>query len=306
MTDFRPEVAEFRKFSAPFVKDDQSTSKIMTHVMVAMLPSLALSGIIFGGSALLLTGFCILTSMLWEWLCCLIMKRRKGTDDLSAAVTGMLFAFMLPADFPFWKAGVGTLISIVVFKQLFGGIGKNPLNPAAAGRLATYFIFKSSFLYPEPVVNSPDMDSTGLTSLQSGFDSYSDMFLGRVCGGLGEVSVVALLTGAFYLVAMRVISLHEPLAFLGTMFAFSIIAEQDGVYQILAGGAVLAAVFLGSDYVTTPITGLGKVIFGVLAAGITCALRFFTHVPQDMLIAILVCNLLTPVIDRFTEAKPRA
>lgn len=305
MIDLRPEVAELRHFSPPFVKDDQSTSKIMTHVMVGMLPSLALSGVIFGGSALILTSFCILTSLLWERLCNLIMKRAKSTDDLSAAVTGMLFAFMLPANFPMWKAAVGTLISIVVFKQLFGGIGKNILNPAAAGRLATYFIFRHSFLYPEPVVNSPDVESAGLTSLRSGLDTYGDMFLGRVCGGLGEVSVIALLTGAFYLLAMRVITLHEPLAFLGTMFAFSIIAGQDGVYHILAGGAVLAAVFLGSDYVTTPTTGLGKVIFGVLAAGLTCTLRFFTDVPQDMLIAILVCDLLTPVIDRFTEPKPR-
>lgn len=306
MTDFKPEVAEFKQFSAPYVKEDQSTSKIMTHVMAAMLPSLALSGIIFGGSALMLTGVCILTAMLWERLCCLILKRKGSTDDLSAAVTGMLFAFMLPANFSFWRAAVGTFIAIVVFKQAFGGIGKNLLNPAVAGRLATYFIFRNDFLYPEPVVNSPGMESMGLTSLETGIDAYGDMFLGRVCGGLGEVSVVALMTGAFYLLAMRVISLHEPLAFIGTMFLFSIIAGQDGVYQILAGGAVLAAVFLGSDYVTTPTTGLGKVIFGVLAAGITCALRFFTKIPQDMLIAILVCNLLTPVIDRFTETKPRA
>lgn len=305
MTDFRPEVAEFKQFSAPFVKEDQTTSKIMTHVMVGLLPSLVLSGLIFGGSALMLTGFCILTSMLWERLFCLIARRKKSTDDLSAAVTGMVFAFLLPANFSFWKAAVGTLISIVIFKQLFGGIGKNLLNPAVAGRLATYFIFKRSFFYPEPIVRSPDVTSTGLTSLEE-IDTYREMFLGTVCGGLGAVSVVALLTGAFYLVSMRVISLHEPLAFLGAMFAFSIIADQDGIYQILAGGAVLAAFFLCTDYVTTPTTGLGKIIFGVLAAGITCGLRFFTKVPEEMLIAILICNLLTPVIDRFTEPKPKA
>lgn len=305
MTDFKPEVAEFKQFAAPFVKDEQSTSKIMTHVMVGLMPSLVLSSLIFGGDALMLTGVCILTAILWERLSCLIMKRRKSTDDLSAAVTGMLYAFMLPADFSYWKAAVGTLISIVIFKQLFGGIGKNLFNPAVAGRLATYFIFRSSHFYPEPIAKSPDVTSIGIPSLDSGVDSYMDMFLGRVCGGLGAVSVIALLTGAFYLVAMRVITLHEPLAFLGAMFAFSIIADQDGLYQILAGGTVLAAVFLCSDYVTTPTTGLGKIIFGVLAAVITCALRFFTHVPEGMLIAILVCNLLTPVIDRFTEPKPK-
>ena len=304
MTDFRPEVAELKSFAAPFVKEDQSTSKIMTHVMIGLLPSLLLSGIIFGGSALLLTGFCILTAMIWEKLCCLVMKRKNTSDDLSSAVTGALFAFMLPANFPFWKAGIGTLIAIVVFKQLFGGTGRNILNPAAASRLVCWFLFRSSFIYPEPVLNT-DVESIGETSLQSGTDVYADMFLGRVCGGLGEVSVIALLTGAFYLIMMRVISLHEPLAFLGTLCAFSFIAGRDGIYQVLAGGAVLAAFFLGSDYVTTPTTGLGKIIFGALAASILCTLRFFVHVPQNMLIAILVCNLLTPVIDRFTETKPR-
>ncbi|WP_294475931.1 RnfABCDGE type electron transport complex subunit D [uncultured Ruminococcus sp.] len=304
MTDFRPEIADFKKFSAPFVKEEQSTSKIMTHLIVGLLPSLLLSGIIFGGSALLLTGFCILTAIFWEWLFRLILKRPKSTDDLSAAVTGMLFAFMLPANFPFWKAAVGTFMAIVVFKQLFGGLGKNILNPAAASRLACWFIFKSSFSYPEPVVNSADVQSTGTLSLVSMADSYSDMFIGRVAGGLGEVSVVALLTGAFYLLAMRVISLYEPAAFLGTVFVFSYLAGQDGIYQILAGGTVLAAFYLGSDTVTTPVTWKGRLLFGVLAGAVTCVLRFYTHVPQAVLIAILVCNLLTPVIDRLTENKP--
>ena len=135
-------------------------------------------------------------------------------------------------------------------------------------------------------------------------DSYSDMFIGRVAGGLGEVSVVALLTGAFYLLAMRVISLYEPAAFLGTVFVFSYLAGQDGIYQILAGGTVLAAFYLGSDTVTTPVTWKGRLLFGVLAGAVTCVLRFYTHVPQAVLIAILVCNLLTPVIDRLTENKP--
>ena len=304
MTDFRPEIAEFKEFSAPYVRDGQKTSKIMTHVLIASLPSLLLSGIIFGGDALMLFGLCVLSAMFWEWLSGLILRRPKSTDDLSAAITGMVFAFMLPASFPYWKAIIGTFIAIVVFKQLFGGIGKNIFNPAAASMLVCRFIFSSSFVYPEPVINSADVAVTGETSLQSMKDAYADMFLGRVCGGFGEVSVIAILTGAFYLLAMRVISLHEPVAFLGTLFVFSYIAGQDGVYQILAGGAVFTAFFLGCDYVTTPTTGLGKVIFGVLAAAITCVLRFFTPVPHDMLIAILACNLLTPVIDRFTEKKP--
>jgi electron transport complex protein RnfD len=306
VTDFRPEVAELKQLSAPYIKEDSSVSKIMTHVLVGLLPSLVLSGIIFGGWALLLTGFCILTAMLWERLFCLILKKPSSANDLSAAVTGMIFAFMLPAGFPFWQAAIGTFISIVIFKQLFGGLGKNILNPAVAGRLVCWFLFRSSFIYVEPSVISPDVTSYGKTSLMSGIDTYGDMFLGRVCGGLGEVSVIALLTGAFYLLAMRAISLYQPVAFLGTVYCFSMLAGKDGVYQILAGGTVLAAFFLCCDYVTTPTTALGKIIFGILAGGLTCVFRFFVHAPkgQEMLIAILICNVLTIVIDRVTETKP--
>ena len=302
--NFKPEIAELKTFSAPYVREGQTTSKIMTHVLIACVPSLALAGIIFGGNALLLVGVCMLTSMLWEWLFELMTKKKKTIDDISAAVTGMIFAFTLPSNFPFWKAAVGTLIAVIVFKQLFGGIGRNILNPAAAAHLVCYFIFRSSFFYPMPVVNSADVESTGIPSLQSGVDTYRDMFIGRVSGGLGMISVIALLAGAFYLLSMKVISLHEPLAFLGTVFLFSYIAGQDGVYQILAGGTVFAAVFLGSDYITTPVTGLGKVIFGILAGTLTCALRFFIHVPEDIFVAILICNVLTIAIDRFTERKP--
>lgn len=303
--DFKPEIAELKQLSAPFIREENSTSKIMTHVLISLLPSLALSGIIFGGDALMHVGFCILTSIFWEWLYRLILKKKKTTTDLSAAVTGMLFAYTLPADFPYWKAAVGTFISIVIFKQLFGGIGRNVLNPAVAGRLATYFIFRSSFVYPLPVLLSSD-GGHAETSLQSGFDTYGDMMLGRVCGGLGEVSVIAILTGLLYLVAMRVISLHEPLAFAGTVILFSYISGNDGLYQILAGGTLLAAVYFGSDYSTTPMTSLGKLIFGFLAGGIVCTLRFFTPIPEANLVAILIMNLLTLVIDRFIETKPRA
>ena len=276
--DFKPEIAELKQLSAPFIREENSTSKIMTHVLISLLPSLALSGIIFGGDALMHVGFCILTSIFWEWLYCLILKKKKTTTDLSAAVTGMLFAYTLPADFPYWKAAVGTFISIVIFKQLFGGIGRNVLNPAVAGRLATYFLFRSSFVYPLPVLLSSD-GGHAETSLQSGFDTYGDMMLGRVCGGL---------------------------AFAGTVILFSYISGNDGLYQILAGGTLLAAVYFGSDYTTTPMTSLGKLIFGFLAGGIVCTLRFFTPIPEANLVAILIMNLLTLVIDRFIETKPRA
>lgn len=302
--DFKPEIAELRKFSAPFIRDESSTSKVMTNVLISLVPSLALSGIIFGGSALMLTGFCILTSLLWEWLYRLILRKKKTIDDLSAAVTGMLFAYTLPADFSYWKAAIGTFISIVIFKQLFGGIGRNIFNPAVAGRLVTYLIFRSSFIYPLPIMLSAD-GGHGETSLQRGFDTYGDMFLGRVCGGLGEVSVIAILTGLLYLAAMRVITLHEPIAFVGTVLTFSYITGNDGLYQVMAGGTLLAALYFGCDYTTTPLTGIGKLIFGFMAGIIVCVLRFFTHIPEATLIAILIMNALTPVIDRFTETRPR-
>lgn len=281
-----------------------TTSKVMTHVIIALCPALVASAIIFGGRALMLTGFCMLTAMGWERLCNLIMKRPNSTGDLSAAVTGMLLAFNLPVTLPYWIAAIGTFFAVVIAKQLFGGLGQNFANPAIVGRIVLMVSFPSAmsnwavpFYDPADIVTQP-------TPLVSGAAEYRDLFLGTCGGCLGEVSAFALLVGGLYLVAMRIITPHAPLAFIGTVFAFSFLTGRDGLYQILAGGVMLGAIFMATDYVTTPITGKGKIIFGIGCGIITCVIRFWCSYPEGVSFSILLMNILTPYIDMFTRKKP--
>lgn len=289
---------------SPHIRSEMTTSKVMTHVIIALCPALAASAIIFGGRALMLTGFCMLTAMGWERLCNLIMKRPNSTGDLSAAVTGMLLAFNLPVTLPYWIAAIGTFFAVVIAKQLFGGLGQNFANPAIVGRIVLMVSFPSAmsnwavpFYDPADIVTQP-------TPLVSGAAEYRDLFLGTCGGCLGEVSAFALLVGGLYLVAMRIITPHAPLAFIGTVFAFSFLTGRDGLYQILAGGVMLGAIFMATDYVTTPITGKGKIIFGIGCGIITCVIRFWCSYPEGVSFSILLMNILTPYIDMFTRKKP--
>ncbi|MBR1862798.1 MAG: RnfABCDGE type electron transport complex subunit D [Ruminococcus sp.] len=289
---------------APFIHGSSSGSKTMAHVMVAMLPALIMSGIVFGGTALMLVGACTISAMGWEMLSTMVMRKHKSTDDLTAAVTGMLFGLTLPPTFPIIKAILGTFISIVIFKQLFGGVGKNILNPAAAGRLALYFIFKSDFVYITPMSDPLDR-IYGSTPLVSGDASYFDLIVGGVPGNLGEVSALAAMLGIFYLLAMGVTGLWSTCSFVGTAYVFSLVTGNDGVYQILACGLLLTAVFMANDYVTTPLTAPGKILFGLGAGVITMTLRLTAGFSEACYAAILIMDLLTPLIDRATERRPR-
>jgi len=289
---------------SPHIRDNISTSKIMGHVLVAMLPTLFMAGLIFGGRALMLIGFCTLTAILWERLCNLVMKRPNTTNDLSAAVTGMLLAFNLPATLPFWMAAIGTFVAIVIVKQLFGGLGQNFANPAIVGRIVLMLSFTGEMTnWVVPFYDSADIE-TAATPLVTKTAEYYDLFMGRVGGCIGEVSALALLLGGFYLVAMRVISLHTPIAFIGTVFVFSYLAGEDGIYQILAGGVMLGAIFMATDYVTTPVTGKGKIIFGIGCGIITCVIRFYANYAEGVSFSILIMNILTPYINMITEKKP--
>lgn len=294
--------------SAPFAHDESSTAKLMSHYMIAMLPMMFMGGFLFSGSALILTGVCIISSMLWESLVCLLLKKPNTAGDLTAAVTGLLFAMTLPPTFPFYKAMLGTLIAVGILKPIFMQTGTDLLNSALAARLLMFFMFKGNFIYIEPF-SKPSMNALAdiqiPTPLEEWEGTYSDLFLGNVGGGIGEVCVLASILGLIYLLAMRVISLYAASAYVGTVFVFSAVTGNNGVFNILAGGIMLAGVFFVTDYKTTPLTPLGKVIFGVLAGVLTCVIRFYTNFSQDWVSAVLVINLLTPVIDRFTEKKPK-
>lgn len=292
---------------SPQIRDNISTSKVMTHVLVALCPALAMSAYVFGGRALMLTGFCMITALIWERLCNLIMKRPDSTKDVSALVTGMLLAFNLPVTMPYWQAAIGTFVAIVIVKQLFGGLGQNFANPAIVGRIVLMLAFTGNMTHWVVPFYDPDNIVTGATPLAAAHSApadYLDLSLGKVGGCLGEVSAAALLIGGIYLIMMKIISVHTPLAFIGTVFVFSYLCGEDGIYQILAGGVMLGAFFMATDYVTTPVTKTGKVIFGIGCGVITCVIRFFGSYPEGVSFSILLMNILTPYIDMITKTKP--
>lgn len=297
----------FTVTSSPFAHDDSSTAKLMTHYMVALLPALFMSALLFKGSTMILTGICIISSMLWESITCLMLKKKNSAGDITAAVTGLLFAMTLPPGFSVIKALAGTLIAVGILKTAFDHIDFSPLNCALAARLLIYLLFKGDFVYIAPFTN-PSMQAiaeiTEPTPLQGGWDGqYSSLFLGNVSGGIGEVSALAALLGLIYLLSMRVISIYGAASFAGSVFLFSLATGNDGLFNLLAGGVMLAAVFFATDSRTTPLTPVGKIIFGVTAGILTCVIRFYTPFSQDWVTAILITDLLTPVIDRFFEKR---
>lgn len=288
----------------PHIRDNISTAKVMGHVLIALCPAAVASVVIFGVRALLLILFCAVTAVVWERLCNMIMKRPNSTGDLSAAVTGVILAFNLPVTLPFWMAAIGTFVAIVITKQLFGGLGQNFANPAIVGRIVLMLSFPAAMSnWVEPFYNKADAITTA-TPLVSGKASYGELFIGTTGGCLGEVCAAALILGGIYLFAMNIISPAAPLAFMGTVTAFSYLVGEDGLYQLLAGGVVLGAVFMATDYVTTPITAKGKIIFGIGCGLITCVIRFWGSFPEGVSFSILIMNILTPYIDMFTRKKP--
>lgn len=291
---------------SPHVRSEQTTTKIMLHVLIALVPALVMSAVQFGGRALTLTCICILSSMFWEWLSNRIMKRPDTTDDLSAMVTGMLLAFNLPPSLPYPIAVIGTFIAIVIVKQIFGGLGQNFANPAIVGRIVLMLSFTSEMTsWTSPEWGGADV-VTMATPLRAdeGAYSYMDLFLGKCPGCLGEVCKAALLLGGVYLVIMKIIHIQAPVAFIATVFVFSWLAGKDPLYQILSGGLILGAVFMATDYVTTPITPKGKAIFGIGCGIITCVIRFYANYPEGVSFSILLMNIATPYIDLVTRKKP--
>ena len=289
---------------SPHVRSGTATSTIMLHVMAALSPALLVSTFIFGGRALMLTGCCMLSAIIWERLCCLVMKKPNTTGDLSAAVTGMILAFNLPVTLPFWMAVIGTFVSIVIVKQIFGGLGQNFANPAAVGRIVLMLSFTGEMTRWAVPFYDPDRIITGATPLATRAEENLELFLGTTGGCLGETSAAALLAGGIYLVVMRIITPHAPIAYIGTVYVFAWIFDQDPLYQILSGGLMLGAIFMATDYVTTPISSLGKVIFGVGCGIITCVIRFWGSYPEGVSYSILLMNIVTPYIDMAILTKP--
>lgn len=288
---------------APHVRSRTSTQTIMLDVIIAMTPALIASAIIFGWRALLVVAVCVASCVLFEFLFQKLCKRTVTVGDLSAIVTGMLLAFNLPASIPIWQAVFGCLVAIVAVKQLFGGIGKNFANPAITARIVMLISFAgtmTNFSREADAVSS----ATPLTQMGTeDMPSLLDLFLGNHGGSLGETCALALIIGFVYLLVRKVITWHTTVVFVGTVALFTLALGQNPFEHVLSGGLLLGAIFMATDYSTTPSTKWGKVIFGLGCGIITVLIRVFGGYPEGVSFAILIMNILTPYISRLTRRK---
>ena len=306
--------------SSPHIRSTLTTQRIMLDVLIALLPAAVASIVLFRLKALWLILTCCLTALATEALFQLIAKREQTITDGSALVTGLLLALSLHANVPLWQAAVGTAFAIAVVKLCFGGLGKNFANPAITGRIFMLMAFAEAaggaYSHKTVLNNSASVIETMATPLNKINEASAkylpplkDMFLGTGnCGGaIGEVCSLALLIGFAYLMIRRVISWHTPVTVVGTVFVLSWILTgriDFALYHVLGGGLLLAAIFMATDYVTTPINKLGKLVFGFGCGLITVLIRFFGAYPEGISFAILFMNILTPYIEKWTKARP--
>lgn len=294
---------------SPHIRAKTDTRSIMLDVVIALLPTLAASAFIFGLRALLVTAVCVSAALLSEYLFQKGCKMPVTIGDMSAVVTGMLLAFSLPVSIPLWQAAFGSVVAIVVVKQLFGGIGQNFANPAVTARIVMLLAFSGTMTtWSSPAAVDAVSGATPLELLAAGnaagLPKLNDMLLGLHGGCIGETATLTLLIGGIYLLVRRVISWHAPVAFIVTVFAFTAALGAMPVYQLMSGGLILGAFFMASDYSTTPSTALGKLIFGFGAGLLTAVIRVFGSYPEGVSYAILLMNILTPHISKLTRHKP--
>ena len=288
--------------AAPHITGADTTQKIMLRVCEALIPALFASIIIFGVNALILTAVTVAACVVFEYGYCKLMKREVPVGDLSAVVTGLLLAFNLPATLPWWMAVVGAFIAIVIVKQLFGGLGYNFANPAIVARIALAMGFASRMTaYPFPESGVDALSSATPLAANAGAEAYQTLLLGIHGGVLGETCALAILLGGIYLIVTKVISPIIPVTYLATVAVLSLCAGQDPVYQLLSGGLMLGAFFMATDYVTSPTTRKGKLVFGIGLGVITCAIRFLGTMNEGVSFAILLMNLLVPYIEVATR-----
>ena len=289
--------------ASPHVTTKNSTAVIMRDVLIALLPAVLAGCVVFGLRALLVVAVTTAACVFFEWGFEKLCHTPSTISDLSAAVTGVLLAMNLPVSIPLWQAVFGALVAMVAVKGLFGGIGKNFANPAITARIVMFLAFSktmTAWVFPDAVSTA-----TPLAMMANGESvDYLTLLLGNHGGCLGETSALALLIGFAYLLIRGVISWHTPVCFVGTVFVMSLILGQDAVGQILSGGLMLGAIFMATDYSTTPSTNLGRVVFGIGAGLLTVLIRFYGAYAEGVSFAILFMNILTPYLSKWTETKP--
>ena len=287
---------------SPHIHSGRSTAGIMRDVLIALMPATVVGIVFFGWRALLPILICVVCCVGFEAIFNIVTKRDQTVGDLSAAVTGLLLALNLPVNIPLWQCAVGSLFAIIIVKCLFGGIGANLVNPAITARVFMLVAFDSLAVtaYPTDVVATA-------TPLGGWSPTLLESFIGNYGGCIGETCTAALIAGGIYLLLRRIITWHIPVAFIGTVFVFSLFMESlDASVALsltMAGGVFIGAIFMATDYVTSPSTAWGKLIFGLGAGLITCLIRYFGNYPEGVSFAILFMNILTPYIDRLTRHK---
>ena len=290
--------------AAPHITSADSTSKIMQRVCIALVPSLIASVIWFGISALIVTAVTVVACVLFEYAYCKLMGREVTINDFSAVVTGMLLAFNMPSGMPVWMAIVGAFIAIVIVKQLFGGLGFNFANPAIVGRIALalgYTGAMTTYVYPNNGIDALSAATPLGVASELGAGEYVTLLLGNHGGVLGETCAIALIVGGLYLIVTKVISPMIPVSYLATVAVLSFAFGMDPIVQLLSGGVLLGAFFMATDYVTSPTTEKGKLIFGIGLGVITMLIRAFGTMNEGVSFAILLMNLLVPYIDVLTR-----
>lgn len=297
--------------SSPHIRGNDSTCRIMLDVVIALMPTLIAGTVVLGLRALLVCLLSAVCAVGFELLFCVVTKHRITVTDGSALVTGLLLAMTLPSSVPYWLVILGDFFAIIVVKALIGGLGQNIFNPALAARAFMMLIYPMGMTrYPAPdAVSSPTpLHHMVMPALPE--ESLLDMFLGNCPGSIGEISALALLLGGTYLVIRRVISPRIPLAYLATVAVLALVfAKTDSAllwmaYSVLSGGLMLGAIFMATDYVTSPVTPRGQLLYGIGCGVLTLVFRYFGLYPEGVTYAILTMNACAWVLDRYT-APPR-
>ena len=307
--------------SSPHVHAPVTTQTIMRDVLIALAPALVGSVVVFGFRALLVTLLSAAACLFFEWAYAKLTKTPCKVYDLSAVVTGVLLAFVCPVTIPYWCILIGDFFAIIIVKAIFGGIGRNIVNPALAGRafmfsypaLMTRWV-KPGFANAAGIFNTVDAvtGATPLAQMGQGMlpeATVSEMFLGNIGGCIGETSVLLLVFGLLYLLVRKVITLRIPLAFIGTVAVLTVLFPQGNdnlqwmAAQLFSGGLFLGAIFMATDYVTSPITKLGQVIFGIGCGVLTVVIRYFGGYPEGVSYAILIMNCCVVLLDRIGRPK---
>lgn len=293
---------------SPHVGGKTTTQSIMLDVIFALMPATIMGIIYFGPKAIAVVAVSVAAAVLTEYLCCKIMKKPNSIGNLSAVVTGLLLGLNLSPTLPIWMAALGSAVAIAVVKMMFGGLGHNFANPAIVGRIVLMMSFanymtkwQAPFAWFQKTTDAVT-SSTPLADVKA--YSYVDLLLGKHGGCIGETCALALIAGGIYLVARRVITPSIPLAFIGTVAVFSALLGLNPLVAILSGGVMLGAIFMATDYVTSPHNMLGQIVFGIGCGVFTVLIRRFGALPEGVSYSILLMNLFVPYIEKLTRRKP--